>query len=273
MIDNVNMHKYDGRVIYQSQDDDGIIEVVEALGIRTLHFGSEPRQSSLLVSSPDELHAPYARAMMAWLLFKKHPGHVLMIGLGGGTLTKFLLRHFDECKVKVVEYRRSVVKIARSYFGLPIDPRLKIIIGDGGHYVRQRSLMHSEQYDLLMIDAFNDEGMADSVSGETFFDGCKILLKKDGMLAINLWGTDKDLFQQVAKQLGCVFEWRLLFLPVRGRGNIIGFAFNNDVPMFAMNALKARSQQLAELYNIEFPAFVQDIKRNNHSVINRVIKP
>lgn len=267
------MRKYEGQVVYQSHDDEGIIEIVETEGVRALHFGSSSRQSSMLIKEPDQLHASYARAMMAWLLFKDRPGQVLMIGLGGGTLTKYLLHQFDDCKIKVVEYRRSVVKIARSHFELPLDPRLKIKIGDGGHFIRQRGLTHSGHYDLLMIDAFDHAGMATSVSGEAFFDSCKALLKQDGILAINLWGTDKPLFQQVAWHLGRIFDWRILFLPVRGRGNVIGFAFNEGVETPTMKALLARAQELEQQYHLEFPTFVKDIKLNNKTVLTRVIKP
>ena len=267
------MRKYDGVVVYQNHDDEGIIEIVEKEGVRALHFGSSSRQSSMLIKQPDQLHSLYARAMMAWLLFKDQPGRVLMIGLGGGTLTKFLLQNFEDCIIRVIEYRRSVVKVARSHFGLPMDPRLKIKIGDGGHFIRQQSLMHSEGHDLLLVDAFDHAGMSASVSGEAFFDGCKALLKHDGMLVINLWGTDKALFQQVAWQLGRIFDWRILFLPVRGRGNVIGFAFNEGVEKPTLKALKNRAQRLQQQYFLEFPVFLQDIKRHNNKVLTRVIKP
>lgn len=78
------MYKYDGLVIHQSHDDEGIIEVVEKNGERALHFGSSARQSSMLLSDPNRLHSLYARAMMGLLLFHENPQDVLMIGLGGG---------------------------------------------------------------------------------------------------------------------------------------------------------------------------------------------
>ena len=266
------MYKYEGLLVFQSHDDEGIIEIVETMGVRSLHFGTSARQSSMLINNPDCLHSMYARAMMGWLLFKDDPGEVLMIGLGGGSLAKYMLYQFDECKIKVIEYRRSVVKIARSHFDLPLDPRLKIIIGDGGHFIRQRSLTHRGQYGLLMIDAFDHQGMADSVCGEAFFDDCKTLLKEDGILAINLWGTDKPLFQQVCWQLGKVFDWRVLYLPVRGRGNIIGFAFNPGIAKISMKTLRERADLLQHRFELEFPFFVHDLKRNNTSLFSRVVK-
>ncbi len=265
------MYKYDGLVIHQSHDDEGIIEVVENNGERALHFGSPARQSSMLLADPNRLHSLYARAMMALLLFNDEPHEVLMIGLGGGTIAKFMLHQFPDCRLKVVEFRSSVLKVARSHFGLPFDPRLKIKIGCGAQHVLQQSREHGELYDLMMIDAYDDDGMAPEVSSERFFDNCRTLLTKDGLLVINLWGTDKPMFQQVSWHMGRVFNWRILYLPVRSRGNIIGFAFGENFPKPSMKDLIDKAKELEQQYHLEFPIFVQDFKRNNPSAINRVL--
>lgn len=266
------MYKYEGRLIYQNHDDDGVLEVIEQNGVRSLHFGSDSRQSSMLVADPDRLELSYVRAMTSWLLFKPACDEALIIGLGGGSLTKYLLHHFPDCRLRAVEYRQSVVKIARSHFGLPFDPRLKIIIDDGGDYVRQRSRTGREQYSLLLVDAFDHDGMASSINNEDFFAGCKMLLKHEGILAINLWGGTKNpVFQQVAVWLGRTFDWKLLFLPVRNRGNIIALAFNSGVPVYAMKELKLKADKLEQLYQIEFSVFLKDFCKHNASTIKQVI--
>ena len=43
---------YDGLVVHQSQSDDGIIEVVDDGDIRSLHFGTFPRQSCMSMQTP-----------------------------------------------------------------------------------------------------------------------------------------------------------------------------------------------------------------------------
>ncbi|BBL59012.1 spermine synthase [Methylomonas koyamae] len=267
------MYKYEGLVIHQSHDDEGVIEVVENNGERALHFGSPARQSSMLIADPNRLHSFYARAMMALLLFNDNPRDVLMIGLGGGTIAKFMLHQFPDCRLKVVEFRSSVLKVARSHFGLPFNPRLKIKIGCGADHVRHQSRELSEIHDLIMVDAYDDNGMAPEVGSERFFDDCRNLLKKDGVLVINLWGTDKPMFQQVSWHLGRIFNWRMLYLPVRNRGNIIGFAFGENFPKPQFKSLIAKANDLERQYQLEFPVFLQDFKRNNPSILHRVLKP
>ena len=163
--------------------------------------------------------------------------------------------------------------MARSYFGLPLDSRLKIIVDDGGTYLRQRAEPYREHYSLLFIDAFDHEGMASSICNEAFFDACKALLKQNGILVINLWGgTNNPEFQQVSQWLTRVFNGQVLFLPVRDRGNIIAFAFNNYAPLFSLKELRTNALTLEQQYQIEFPTFLKDLKRHNTSTFNQVIK-
>ncbi len=265
------MYKYEGLLVYQEYDEQGVIEIVETGSVRALHFGTSPRQSSMLMSAPNELHSAYARAMMVWLLFKEPANDVLMVGLGGGLLTKYLLYHFPDCQIHTIESRKAMVKIARRFFTLPLESRLKIKIGDGALHIKQQSLQTSEKHDLIMIDAFDHVGMADTMQGVSLFSACKELLADDGILVINLWGTEKDLFKQIAWEMGATFNWKILFLPVRGRGNVIGLAFAEGHSKFSMKELRQRARDLEEQYQIEFVDFIKDLKRNNASVLKKVI--
>jgi spermidine synthase len=259
------MYKYDGLLIYQSHDDEGFIEVVEQQGIRSLHFGTSPKQSSMCLAEPYKLELSYVRAMSSWQLFKPDlTEEALLIGLGGGSLTKHLLRHFPSCHIKVIECRQNVVKVARSHFHLPFDPRLKIIIGDGGAYIQQRMTTHAQRYALILIDAFDHENIASAVANEAFFTACQAVLTKDGILAINLWGDDDNpLYLKCATWLRTIFKQRLLLLPVPDRGNVIALAFNDAPPFTNLRHLRQRALTLEQHYQIEFPSFLKDLKKHN----------
>jgi spermidine synthase len=267
------MYKYNGLLIYESHDDKGVLEIVERDGVRSLHFGSYPRQSSILLADPHKLELDYVRAMTSWLLFKTTIDDTLIIGLGGGSLAKHLLYYFPECRLKAIECRKSVIKIARSYFGLPLDPRLKIIVDDGGQYLRQRAETYRARHSLVFIDAFDHEGMAPSICNIAFFDACKTVLKHDGILIVNLWGgAHNPLFQQVSLWLCQVFNWKVLFLPVRDKGNIIVLAFNGYSPRYSMRELRMQAVKLEQHYRIEFPIFLKDLGKHNASTIGQLIK-
>ena len=266
------MYQYEGLLIYQHHDDEGIIEVVDNAGERVLHFGSPARQSSMLLAQPDRLHSRYAQAMMAALLFHPQPDQILMIGLGGGTITKFLLHQFAECRIKVIEYRSSVLKVARSHFGLPFDQRLKVKIGCGAQHVLTESRQQQARYDFMVIDAYHHDGMAPEISNALFFDNCHSLLQADGVLVINLWKTDDAQFEHVSWNLQRSFTERVVFLPVKNRGNVIAIAFGEAKPRFALKTLIEQALRLELHYQLDFPGFLQDIRRHNSQNLHRVFK-
>ena len=133
---------YDGVVVHQSQSDDGVIEVVDLGDTRSMHFGSFPRQSSMSLTTPHTLELTYTESMMACLLFNPEPEKILVVGLGGGSVVKFLLYHFPSCQIDVVEYRQDVVNVAQGYFKVPNnDPRVNIHIDDGYAFVDRKSVV------------------------------------------------------------------------------------------------------------------------------------
>lgn len=268
------MYKYNGLLVYQARDEHGLVEVVEEKGIRSLHFGTLPKQSSMAISQPNKLELSYVRAMTAWQLFKPDlEQEALLIGLGGGSLTKYLWQQFPNCKLNIIEFRPAVVKVARSHFGLPIDHRLKIIIDDGGLYVQQRITTHKARYELLAIDAFDAKDIAASVISEDFFLACRTVLTNDGILVMNLWGgEDNASFVQCREWLNDIFDLRVLFLPVEERDNVIALAFNQDLPFYNLDQLHQQAHALEQLYSIEYTKFLRDLRKCNARSFHKILK-
>lgn len=262
---------YDGLVVHQSQSDDGVIEVVDLGDTRSMHFGTFPRQSSMSITTPHTLELTYTEAMMACLLLNKNPEKVLVIGLGGGSLVKFLLHHFPECQIDVVEYREDVVKVAHGYFNVPEnDPRLNIHVGDGYLFTQERFFKADDNYDLILVDAYDHIGMAASVGVQAFFDSCAGLLTSQGVLSINLWGSDRPLFNQTMTRINQSFDGRTMILPVKDKGNIIGLAMMQTVTKAYLKKLKLSVEQQEVKFNINLPKALHELTRQNRSLITRL---
>lgn len=257
-------------IIFQTQDDNGIIEVKEDEKLRTLHFNTEPTQSAMCLKNPDELYLDYAKAMMGWLLFKDiDDDDILLMGLGGGSLAKYFLQKFPSCRVEAIEYRASVAEIAHDYFELPRDNRLNVVIDDGGRYALERFKMQREFYSLILLDAFDATGMAESLCNEQFFAACQAMLKKDGILVVDLWHTTEQ-FKQLFSWIGSLFDAKLLFLPVNGMVNVIGLFFHNETPIYSRRDLQRRAIKLEKIYDLPFKQFLKDLITNNPNFIDRV---
>jgi spermidine synthase len=94
--------------------DEGL-EVTEERGMRVLHLGSQAIQSAMRLSRPWDLELAYTRAMMGFLMFNSTPQDVLMIGLGGGSLAKFIRRQRPQTHLTAVEIDPRVIAAARSH--------------------------------------------------------------------------------------------------------------------------------------------------------------
>ena len=79
------------------------IEISEKAGVRYLHFSSEWIQGAMRIRTPDALELAYTRDMMACLLLREPlwPREVLMVGLGAGSLAKFVYRQLPETRITV----------------------------------------------------------------------------------------------------------------------------------------------------------------------------
>jgi spermidine synthase len=259
------------KLIHQIEDHDGIIEVKDTDDLRSLHFNSEPFQSAMLLKNPEKLHLDYAKAMMSFLLFNEIGDEdILLIGLGGGSLAKYLLQHFPDCRVEAVEYRAAVAEIAHDYFELPRNERLNVVIDDGARYVQERLNLQREFYSVIMLDAFDATGMAESLCNPQFFVNCQALLKKDGILVVDLWNASEQ-FKQLFSWIGSLFEAKLLFLPVDGMINVIGLFFHQDTPIYSQKVLKKRAIQLEKIHGLPFKQFLKALIANNPNFVDNVI--
>jgi spermidine synthase len=265
------MRLYDGMLVHQSQSDDGVIEVVDDGDIRSLHFGTFPRQSCMSLEVPHSLELTYTEAMMAALLINSDPKRVLVVGLGGGSLVKYLLHYFPECQIDVVEYRHDVVKVAHGYFQVPeYDDRLKIHVGDGYLFVQEQFYKDEIGYDMLLVDAYDHMGMAASVGIQAFFDACAGLLTPDGVMSINLWGTNRPMFKQSMARINESFEGRSLVLPVEDKGNVICLATRRLITQSNLKRLKRSVDDLEALFQINLPKSLYELTRRNRPILGKL---
>ena len=250
------------RKIHKSVTDESIVEVTETGGIRSLHLGTVTIQSSMKVKSPIELQLAYSRGMMAFLLFSNKVKNVLSIGLGGGSVPKYIHAHCPEITQTIIEINPQIIHIARSHFLVPNnDARLNVIEGDGIAYMKN----HPNSADCLMIDAFDAHGIPPDFCSQEFFDSCENTLTNAGIFVINLWGSDKN-FDIYLRRIEQSFNDKVLMLPTGKPGNIVVFGFK-DLPSLRIVNLRERANMLETNetldHKIEFNSFLEKLCEHN----------
>lgn len=114
--------------------------------------------------------------------------HILVLGVAGGSVIKTLV---DEIKYKGkitgVEIDSDIIQIANEYFNLNQIKQLEIIIDDAFEFV----LKTKNQYDLIIIDIFEDTNMPNFLFERFFSERICSILKNKGFVLFNTMILDE----------------------------------------------------------------------------------
>jgi spermidine synthase len=235
------------------------VEISEKKGIRYLHLGGPAVQSAMRIKDPYALELEYTRAMMAFLLFKPVPREIALIGLGGGSVAKFIHRNLPQSRLTVLEINPDVVSAAHSYFLLPEDDdRLEVVTGDGAAYVRAQD----EGVDVLLVDGYDANRIVEALASPDFYGACLKALAPGGVAVFNLWGADR-FFDVYFDRVARAFDDHTLMLPAEKKGNIQLFAFKPPLPHVGFGRLQEAAQRLEVSLGLEFQAFVERMRSSN----------
>ena len=261
------------KIIHRSRDEFGDLVVTESALVRSLYFGNEKRQSAMFLQHSGLLVMEYTQAMMLALLFRRKPEKVFCLGLGGGSIAKFILRASPRVILDVVELREMVIRVAQAYFAVPADDcRLRLIHGDGYRYFGGE---HDQgvDYDLMFLDAFDHEGPVDRVSNLSFIEKAYLRLDERGVLCINLWNRSGDGFHQKLRQLKSLCGGAVLHNEIgRRNSNALIFCFKQREMMLQLRRYEAVSNDLRREFGINFHKYYSRLYKQNVPVMQRLFK-
>src|SRR6266513_1222494 len=235
------------------------IEIVEEDGVRVLQIGGNAIQSAMRLDSPDRIELDYVRAMMAFLLFHPSPRDVLLVGLGGGSMARFIHQRMLQTRVTVVEIDPGVVTAARRYFHFPEeDSRLEIVIGDGAEAVPQRPA----SCDVLVLDGFVNGSPARILCTRSFYDGAFAALRPGGVMVANFMSDDKRIETHCGRIAESFGRGPTLLL-AEEEDNYVAFALRGGPPRIRWTQLKARARAAQRLFDLPLEDCLADLRRRN----------
>ena len=195
--------------IVVSEDDDA----------RYLRFGYGAKQSAMTLSDPTALRVPYTAYLALGLAFTR-PKRVLMIGLAGGSVARFIRAVRPAVAVDVVELDPEVVRVASRFFGMESDAGCRIHVDDGRMFVKRAT----ERYDWVILDAFHADSMPHHLATAEFFAELKRILAPGGVVTVNVAPLGPGiLYLSIIRTLAEVFPQVYLF-QVPKRSNVVAVA-------------------------------------------------
>lgn len=259
------MKNPDRRTLYRRRSDFNDIWVMEEDSARYLRFGNSWQGAQWL---NDAYSSEFSYPEYFHLAFVLRPAirRVLVIGLGAAMLPKQLLRDYPHLKIDVVEIDPEVVRVARRYFGLRSDRRMRIRIADARSYLLNS---RTPRYDFIVVDAYAGDEIPRSLISRAFIASVRRRLTDIGMMAVNVLsamrGAKTATFRTFSRAMAREFRERYLFIvglreepKLRGLRNYILIA-GNDQQREGSHVVKSikRSALIREEYRRHGRDFVE----------------
>ncbi len=192
---------------------------------------------------PDDLPLRYAQVMTIATIYPETARKILMLGLGGGSISTYLGRFMPEAAITTVEIDPGVITAAKTYFGLRETERMRYHAGDGRVFLSR----NDELYDLILLDAYRGGYVPFHLLTREFYTLVKQRLTPGGAAAFNVHDGSK-LYASTVKTLGEVFA--ALDLYPSGVGEVIAVASASPLDP---RTLERRAATLQERHGFRFP--------------------
>lgn len=209
----------------------------------SLSFESSLIQSCMRLDAPDELVLDYTRAMMGFLLFNPAPASILMVGLGGGSMLKYLHKHLPDADLTAVEINQEVIDMRQDFHIPPDSDRLRIVCADGARFLHRPP----RQYDVILVDGFTGQGLPEALCSRSFYQHCRTALAPGGWLVANVQ-ADTAQTREVMRRLGKAFSGAVISAESDEGGNEIMMATTDNTVFNTQADFEARWRALAHVH-------------------------
>ena len=231
--------------------------VIEEGDSRSLYFTRALTQSGMRLSDPTALEFSYTQKMMGFLLFVHQPQHILMLGLGGGSLAKYCHRHLPDARTTALEIDARILAFRDQFMMPPDSARLHVLLGDAAVYLRKCR----ENQDVVMIDAFDRDGFSASVCTPAFYRDVHDVLTQQGMMVANMVGPKDERIAHL-ELIADVFSDNIIVLPIEEDGNYLVFAFRDATFEPRWRWIEGQAKAMKARYVLDFPSFATALKRS-----------
>ena len=186
----------------------------EAEGTRTLYLNNMPH-SAMYLNGSNRAVFRYTDYFNIAFLFNPEAERILFIGGGGFSGPKQFLEYYPNATVDVVEIDPDVVAVAKEYFSVPDDPRIRTFVMDGRSFLRDAGT-----YDVVVLDAYSKTYVPFHLMTREFFESLDEHLAPSGVVVSNLIssliGDTSDLLKAEVNTIASVLPQVYLF-PTKSR--------------------------------------------------------
>jgi spermidine synthase len=218
--------------------------------VRLMQVNDE--NDSMMYRDGDDLANEYTKYYRLDAHFNPGLRKVLMIGGAAYSYPKDFLKNHPEGRMDVIEIDPGLTNLAREYFGLMDDPRLRIFHEDARTYLNRST----EKYDVIYGDAFKSFSVPFQLATREAVGRMHALLNDEGVCIMNLISAiegDEGKFLRAEVATFKEFFPQVYLFPVHDKED--GLAVQNVV----MIALKYKAKPKFYSRDPQLNGFLQHI--------------
>jgi len=239
--------KADANVLEQQQSFYGDIEVeIISTDLTCIMVNSIPQ--SCFNPDLDGSAASYTKLMVRALEQIDNPQKVLVVGDGGGLISREILKKYNDIEIDAVDIDGKIFELGEKYLHFEDSLQVNKIVADGRKFLQDSA----GDYDAILIDAFTDSSPVLHLYTEEMFGLAKEKMIPEGVLVLNSFGFDKGEGTEVTKSLLKTSDQELERL-----GRVFEPEVTDDIPVITdnFNPLElyslAGSEELISTYAIQ----------------------
>lgn len=238
------------KVIFEKNSLYQYISVIEDSAKKERYIINNRRdliQGGMSTEAPDRLILEYTRmAFISLVYLGRDPRSVLFVGLGAGSMPRYLQRFWPDAEIDIVEIDPDIVDVAKKYFRFSETAKLKVHVNDGRVFLKR----NPKKYDIIFLDAYQGGEIPFHLTTVEFLREVKGRLNKDGVAVSNILAAGSNrFFDSMVVTHDEVFPLLHIF-KARGSANFIFVATpaaNLDLSAVGTEALRLQARKKLDL--------------------------
>jgi spermidine synthase len=149
----------------------------------------DEKQGGIYLSDPLKLYFEYCKVSLVALAFLEYePGSALFVGLGAGSLPRYLSNYYPKAVIDVVEVDGEMLDVARRFFYFSETKNMKVHVEDGRSFLRKKG----RKYDVVFLDAYQVSAIPYHLSTVEFLEEVRARVNDSGVVVANIVAQEKN---------------------------------------------------------------------------------
>ncbi|MCU7848224.1 MAG: methyltransferase [Candidatus Thiodiazotropha sp. (ex Lucinoma kastoroae)] len=234
-IDFDQLQNTQGKTVKRYNKQPQPFEIREQGSLRWIRFSDGSIQSVMLLQEPAYPMLDYIQGLLCSLLYTQQPSSLLNLGLGAGSIERFVLSQLPKIKLVSVEIDPNMVSFCRDYFNLPNS--YPVVLSSAEHFLDT----NQKSFDIIVCDIYIKRNTENPLLTTSFYQDIASILNQGGVLAINCLPASESEIVDLLLKIRSVFPWIVMF-DVPSLQNIVLFCSLSAAP--EISTLTTRAEKL-----------------------------